>query len=115
MNNKTMNSEYQLICQPFPSSFGITDEIRVVLSCFDKHYEEIKSPYNIQSSDGVLRVISDYLDLLNFRIEKSKSIIDKIKGLVLFSRNNKIDNFLETLYIVGRLQLPLKGIVLIGY
>lgn len=27
----------------------------------------------------------------------------------------KIDNFLETLYVSGRLQLPLKGILLIGY
>jgi hypothetical protein len=114
MNNKTMNSEYLLICQPFPSSIGITDEIRAVLSCFDKHYEEIKSPYNIQSSNGVLRVISDYLNLLNFRVEKSKSIIDKIKVLVLISRNNKIDNFLKILNVIGILQLHLKGIVLLG-
>ena len=27
----------------------------------------------------------------------------------------KIENFLETLYVSGRLQLPLKGILLIGY
>ena len=26
-----------------------------------------------------------------------------------------IENFLETLYVSGRLQLPLKGILLIGY
>jgi len=27
----------------------------------------------------------------------------------------KIESFLETLYVSGRLQLPLKGILLIGY
>lgn len=27
----------------------------------------------------------------------------------------KVENFLETLYVSGRLQLPLKGILLIGY
>lgn len=28
---------------------------------------------------------------------------------------SKVENFLETLYVSGRLQLPLKGILLIGY
>jgi hypothetical protein len=27
----------------------------------------------------------------------------------------KVENFLETLYVSGRLQLPLNGILLIGY
>jgi hypothetical protein len=27
----------------------------------------------------------------------------------------KVESFLETLYVSGRLQLPLKGILLIGY
>ncbi len=27
----------------------------------------------------------------------------------------KVENFLETMYVSGRLQLPLKGILLIGY
>ncbi len=170
--------EYQLVYQLFPRSFGITDEIRAVISCFEKHYEEIKSPDNNLSSDGVLRVICDDLEAINFKVEKSKASIDKIKVPVLFSINNRIDKFfdadavsedgkivieveagrgyrnnqflkdifqacmmpnveylviavrnhyhntddfksifqfLETLYISGRLQLPLKGIVLIGY
>ena len=173
-----MNIEYQLVYQLFPRSFGITDEIRAVISCFEKHYEEIKSPENNLSSDGVLKVISEDLELLNYKVERSKASIDKIKVPVLFSINNRIDKFfdadavsadgkivieveagrafrnnqflkdifqacmmpnveylviavrnnyhnsddfksifqfLETLYISGRLQLPLKGIVLIGY
>lgn len=170
--------EYQLVYQLFPRSFGITDEIRAVISCFEKHYEEIKSPENNLSSDGVLKVISEDLELLNYKVERSKASIDKIKVPVLFSINNRIDKFFdadaisadgkivleveagrayvnnqflkdvfqacmmpsvdylilavrndyrgnddfskifqffETLYINGRLQLPLKGIVLIGY
>lgn len=170
--------EYQLVYQLFPRSFGVTDEIKAVISCFEKNYEQIKSPDNNLSSDGVLRIISDDLERLNFKVEKSKANVDKIKVPVLFSVNNKIDKyfdadavssdgkivieveagrgfrnnqflkdifqacmmpnvdylviavrnyyhknddfksifqFLETLYISGRLQLPLRGIVLIGY
>lgn len=170
--------KYQLVYQLFPRSFGITDDVRAVISCFEKNYEQIKSPDNNLSSDGVLRVISADLEMLNFKVEKGKTSIDKIKVPVLFSINNKIDKFfdadavsadgrivveveagrayrnnqflkdifqacmmpnveylviavrnhyhnsddfksifqfLETLYISGRLQLPLKGIVLIGY
>jgi hypothetical protein len=171
-------TQYQLVYQLFPRSFGITDEIRAVVSCFEKNYEKIKSPDKNLSSDGVLKVLAEDLKLLNFRVEGSKASIDKIKVPVLFSINNKIDKFfdadavsqdgkivieveagrgyrnnqflkdifqacmmpnveylviavrnhyynsddfksifqfLETLYISGRLQLPLKGIVLIGY
>lgn len=170
--------EYQLVYQLFPRSFGVTDEIRAVISCFEKNYEKIKSPTKNLKSDGVLKIISADLINLNFKVEQSKSSIDKIKVPVLFSINNKIDKFfdadavsedgkivieveagrgfrnnqflkdifqacmmpnveylviavrnsyqntndfksifqfLETLYISGRLQLPLKGIVLIGY
>jgi len=166
--------EYELVYQLFPRSFGITDEIRAVITCFEKNYEKIKSPKNSLSSDGVLKVISNNLKELKFRVEGSKASIDKIKIPVLFSINNKIDKFfdadavsedgkivieveagrgfrnnqflkdifqacmmpnveylviavrnsyhktddfkaifqfLETLYISGRLQLPLKGIV----
>ena len=170
--------DYQLLYQLFPRSFGITDEVKAVISCFEKNYEQIKSPDNNLSSDGVLHVIADDLEALKFKVEKSKASIDKIKVPVLFSINNRVDKFfdadavsadgkivleveagrayvnnqflkdvfqacmmngveylmlavrnnyrgnddfsrifqfLETLYINGRLQLPLKGIVLIGY
>lgn len=173
-----MEIEYKLVYQLFPRSFGINDEIRNVIACFERNYDKIKSPDNKLSSDGVLKVISDDLKQLNFKVEESKASVDKIKIPVLFSINNKIDKFfdadavsadgkivieveagrayrnnqflkdifqacmmpevnyliiavrnfyhgtndfnsifqfLETLYISGRLQLPLKGIVLIGY
>ena len=33
--------EYHLVYQLFPRSFGVTDEIRDVMSCFEKNYEKI--------------------------------------------------------------------------
>jgi hypothetical protein len=170
--------EYQLVYQLFPRSFGITEDIKAVIACFERNYEHIKSPDHNLNSDGVLKVIAEDLKLLKFKVEESKASIDKIKVPVLFSLNNRIDKFfdadavsadgkivieveagrayrnnqflkdifqacmmpnaeylviavrnhyynsddfksifqfLETLYISGRLQLPLKGIVLIGY
>ena len=166
--------QYQL----FPRSFGINTEVETVIGCFKKNYNEIKSPENNLNSDGVLKIISDDLKKLSFKVEESKAQNDKIKVPVLFSLNNRIDKFFdadaisadgkivieveagrtyvnnqflkdvfqacmmpsvdylilavrndyrgnddfskifqffETLYINGRLQLPLKGIVLIGY
>lgn len=173
-----MEIEYKLVYQLFPRSFGVTDEIRAVIACFERNYDKIKSPDNKLSSDGVLKVISGDLKQLNFKVEESKAKIDKIEVAVLFTLNNQPDKyfhadavsadgkivleveagrayrnnqflkdifqacmmpevdyliisvrnfyhgtndfnsifqFLETLYISGRLQLPLKGIVLIGY
>jgi hypothetical protein len=173
-----MTIDYQLVYQLFPRSFGITEEIQAVISCFEKNYQLIKSPDNNLNSDGVLKVIANDLKALNFKVEESKASADKIKVPVLFSYNNRIDKsfdadavsedgkivieveagrgfrnnqflkdifqacmmpkaeylviavrnhyhnsddfksifqFLETLYISGRLQLPLRGIVLIGY
>jgi hypothetical protein len=170
--------EYQLVYQLFPRSFGITEEIKNVINCFEKNYDIIKSPEHTLNSDSVLKVISNDLKKLKFKVEESKASIDKIKVPVLFSINNRIDKFfdadaisedgkivieveagrafrnnqflkdifqacmmpnveylviavrnhyynsddfksifqfLETLYISGRLQLPLKGIILIGY
>ena len=164
--------------QLFPRSFGISQEIIDIINCFENHYNIIKSPENELSSDGVLKILSQDLLDLNFKVELSKASADKIKIPVLFSLNNKIDKFfdadavsedgkivleveagrayrnnqflkdifqacmmpnveylviaarnnyyksddfnsifqfLETMYISGRLQLPLKGIVLIGY
>lgn len=166
--------KYQL----FPRSFGITLEVKAVIDCFEQNYDSIKSPDNTLNSDEVLKIIKPYLEVLGFKVEASKSQIDKIKVPVLFSLNNKIDKFfdadavsangkivleveagrayvnnqflkdifqacmmpsveylilavrnnyrgnddfskiftfLETLYINGRLQLPVSGIVLIGY
>ena len=87
--------EYHLVYQLFPRSFGINNEIKSVIECFEKNYESIKSPDNNLSSDGVLKVISKDLEALNFRVEKSKLTNDKIKVPVLFGINNRIDKFFD--------------------
>jgi hypothetical protein len=80
-----MDIEYQLVYQLFPRSFGITEEIQGVISCFEKNYHLIKSPDFNLNSDGVLKVISEDLKALNFKVEESKASIDKIKVPVLFT------------------------------
>ena len=87
--------EYHLVYQLSPRSFGITEEIKCMISCFEKNYPKIKSPDNNLNSDGVLKVISSDLKALNFRVEESKASIDKIKVPVLFSINNRIDKFFD--------------------
>jgi hypothetical protein len=80
-----MSADYQLVYQLFPRSFGISKEIQGVISCFEKNYHLIKSPDFNLNSDGILKVISDDLKALNFRVESSKASVDKIKVPVLFS------------------------------
>jgi hypothetical protein len=176
--NPEEEKKYYLKYQLFPRSFGITDEVKAVIACFQQHYGVIKSPDHNLSSDGVLKVICADLKLLSFKVEESKAKDDKIEVPVLFGLNNvpsksfhadavsidgkivleveagrayrnnqflkdifqacmmpqveylilavrnhyynsddfqSIYQFLDTLYTSGRLQLPLKGIVLIGY
>ena len=164
--------------QLFPRSFGITEQIREVIGCFEKNFDSIDSELFNNSSNEVLEIVRDDLESIGFKIEKSKKQSDKIRVPVLFGLNNRIDKFfdadgisedlsivleveagrayrnnqflkdifqacmmpsvdylvlavrntyhnsddflsifafIETLYVNGRLKLPLKGIVLIGY
>lgn len=157
---------------------GITEPIQRVIKCFERVYDEIKSPENELNSDKVLQILRPHLENIEFIVEKGKSKGKKIHVPVLFGENNSIDQsfnadgisndgrivleveagravanyaflkdifqacmmhdveflilavrndyrdsddfekvytFLETLYISGRLVLPLKGITLIGY
>lgn len=169
-----MKLRYQL----FPRSFGITEQIREAILCFEKNHHLIDShKFNLNSNE-VLEIVRPDLENIKFTVERSKSKDDKIRVPVLFGLNSRIDKFfdadgisedlkivleveagrayrnnqflkdvfqacmmpsveylilavrntyagtddfesiftfLETLYINGRLQLPLKGIVLIGY
>lgn len=164
--------------QLFPRSFGITEQVKEAIYCFEKNFQLIDSERFNYSSNEVLEIVRDDLENIGFKIEKSKKQDDKIRVPVLFGLNNKIDKFfdadgisedlsivleveagrayrnnqflkdifqacmmpsveyliltvrntyhnsddfqsifafIETLYVNGRLQLPLKGIVLIGY
>jgi hypothetical protein len=157
-----------------PPRFGLS-----VVALFEELADTIDSmTTKNQHSDAVMARLRPGLEKLGFRVEKGKSIEDKIVVPVLFGRkgrilkcfnadahaasegwvleveagravdNNqflkdifqacmmhdvvhlaiavrntyrgsddfaKIESFLETLYVSGRLQLPLKGILLIGY
>jgi len=154
------------------------DDLVSIVKCFEEVKDVIKSPESDLKSDGVLKVLEASFEGLGFRVEKGKSVDQKIRVPVLFGRNNSIDmeynadawsadgrivieveagravdnnaflkdifqaclmhgveylvlavrnvylgkrdfekvyRFLETLYLSGRIQLPLKGILLIGY
>lgn len=164
--------------QLFPRSVGITSQLQQIIQCFEVVYDDIKSPENRLSSDGVLAHLRPHLEAIGYRVESGKTRGAKIPVPVLFGLNNHIDKsfdadavsgdgrivleveagqavvnfkflkdifqaclmhdvlflvmavrnsyrghddfqvvytFLETLYISNRLQLPLHGIVLIGY
>lgn len=168
----------ELRYQLFPRSFGITEQVREAIICFEENFPLINSYKHNHNSNEVLEIVREDLEKIGFTIEKSKKKDDKIRVPVLFGLNNKIDKFfdadgiskdlsivleveagrayrnnqflkdifqacmmpsveylilavrntysgtddfqsifafLETLYINGRLQLPLKGIILIGY
>ena len=113
------------------------ETLKRVSQRFDRHIGEIESPTHTRKSNEVLSIISPDPKGIGFQVEESKASEDIIKVPVLFSQNNRIDkffeadavskdynghpffdtifNFFETLFTNGRLQLPLKGIVLIGY
>jgi len=164
--------------QLFPRSFGINEQVEKVIKCFEKKFNLIDSTKFDYSSNEVLEIVRDDLEIIGFKIEKSKKKEDKIRVPVLFGLNNRIDKyfdadgisadlsivleveagrafrnnqflkdifqacmmpsaeylilavrniysgtddfedifaFIETLYVNGRLKLPLRGIVLIGY
>jgi hypothetical protein len=158
-----------------PPEFGL-----LVVALFEEVAHAIDSSTTVdQHSDTVMARLRPGLEKIGFRVEKGKSIEDKIVVPVLFGRKGKIlmkcfnadahaaskgwvleveagravdnnqflkdifqacmmhdvlhlaiavrntyrnsddfakvESFLETLYVSGRLQLPLKGILLIGY
>jgi len=77
--------------QLFPRSVGITDELRGIVKCFEAVYDNIRSPNNTLSSDGVLRFLRPQLEGIGFTIEAGKSKGEKIPVPVLFGLNNHID------------------------
>jgi hypothetical protein len=62
-----------------------------MLQCFEIVYDQIKSPDNKLSSNGVLAHLRPHLEQIGFRIETGKSKGSKIPIPVLFGLNNHID------------------------
>ncbi|HWB63835.1 MAG TPA: hypothetical protein VG603_10015 [Chitinophagales bacterium] len=77
--------------QFFPRSQGITEQIKNVISCFEKEIQRIKSPDNNLSSNEVLEIIRPHLQAIGFKVETGKSKAKKLEVPVLFGLDNKID------------------------
>lgn len=79
--------KYQL----FPRSVGITEQIQHVIECFERTYDQIKSPENKLKSDEVLDILRTHLEQIGFTVETGKAKGQKIPVPVLFGLNNTID------------------------
>jgi hypothetical protein len=81
--------------QYFPKSDKIPSDLTSIIKIFEKYENVIKSPDNNLKSNGVLSVVSQDLENLGFRVEKSKRKEDKINVPVLFGKNGKLEKSFE--------------------
>ena len=81
--------------QLFPRSFGITEQLKKAIDCFENNFHLIDSEKFNYSSNEVLEIVRDDLESIGFKIEKSKKQDDKIRVPVLFGLNNRIDKFFD--------------------
>ncbi len=79
--------KYQL----FPRSVGITEQVQRVIECFDRTYNQIKSPENELKSNEVLDILRPHLENIGFIVETGKARGQKIPVPVLFGLNNTVD------------------------
>ncbi len=79
--------KYQL----FPRSQGITEQIQDVIECFERTYDQIKSPENELNSNKVLDILRPLLEQIEFTVETGKAKGQKIPVPVLFGLNNAVD------------------------
>jgi hypothetical protein len=178
--------EVMINWQYFPKSDRLTNDLTKIINIFQKYEDKIKSPDKTLSSNEVLRIIQDDLELLNYKVEKGKGnmvrvpvlygrngvleksfnadayseelgivieveagravdnnqflkdlfqacMMDGVSYLVIAVRNyyrtkaknangykedkdfEDVNLFIETLYASSRLNLPLKGILIVGY
>jgi hypothetical protein len=77
--------------QLFPRSVGITDQIQHVINCFERTYDQIKSPENELKSNEVLDILRPHLEDIEFTVETGKARGQKIPVPVLFGLNNTVD------------------------
>jgi hypothetical protein len=89
-----------------------------ILKCFNADAHAVSKGWVLEVEAG--RAVDNNQFLKNIF---QACMMHDVLHLAIAVRNNyrnsddftKVENFLETLYISGRLQLPLKGILLIGY
>ena len=84
---KKSELEYQL----YPKNLTCDENLKSIVNCFEKTFDDIDSSKYKYSSNEVLALISDYLESLGYLVEKSKKESDKINVPVLYGRNGKLE------------------------
>lgn len=81
--------------QFFPKSSGVPNFLLKVVDIFKQKENQITSlKYQLPSND-VLGIISEDIEKLGYRVEKSKRAEDKIQVPVLFGRNGLLEKYFE--------------------
>ncbi len=75
--------------QFYPKSKRITSDLENVIEVFRKHLNLIKSPDNSLSSNEVLKIMTEDLEVLNYQVENGKS--NRVHVPVLYGRNGTLE------------------------
>jgi hypothetical protein len=81
--------------QFFPKSKIIPTHLKDVVEVFESSYEEINSDTFTYNSNTVLEKVANSLEILEYKVEKSKKSNDKIKVPVLFGPNGKLEKYFD--------------------
>jgi hypothetical protein len=81
--------------QFFPKSKIIPNHLREVVGVFENKTAEISSDNFTYGSNEVLEKIAPSLELIGYKVEKSKKSNDKIKVPVLFGPNGKLEKYFD--------------------
>lgn len=65
--------------------------LKNTIEAFENHYDFIRSDQFSLESNAVLKIVSDRLLSIGFKIELGKTIADKIQVPVLFGLNGKVE------------------------
>ena len=108
--------------QYFPRFAPAPEHLKKTVAAFEKVEEHIATPKHQLSSNEVLEFVADNLEALRYKVERGKTKAEKIYRPVLYGKDGSVDKafevvttFMDTLYSSGRLEVPLKGILVIGY
>jgi len=82
---KTINWQF------FPKSEAIPQHLKEVVTIFEKNEISINSFNHQHTSNKVLELLRVDLERINYQIEKSKKLVDKIKVPVLFGRSGSLE------------------------
>lgn len=79
----------------FPRSLAASRTSVEIIEAFKAHSSEIESPKFSLSSNEVLEVVRQDMEMIGFQIEKGKKKSDKIMVPVLFGNNGKVERAFE--------------------